>query len=179
MNIHEQESRQDSKTELIACQEKKFICLLYSGILFYLRPSVHEEVLSEASNLEIPMKRIPVDLEYIFKASPAILYKFLTTPACLVRWFCDGVDINADVYTFTWDGNEENAEVVDDIEEERIRFKWEGAPRHEYLEFRMYLSPVTEETVLEITDFTNEKEIEDLRRLWDSQIKQLRQETGG
>ena len=54
------------------------------------------------------MKRIPVDLEYIFKASPAILYKFLTTPACLVRWFCDGVDINADVYTFTWDGNDEN-----------------------------------------------------------------------
>jgi len=47
------------------------------------------------------MKRIPVDLEYIFKASPAILYKFLTTPACLVRWFCDGVDINADVYTFS------------------------------------------------------------------------------
>ncbi len=66
------------------------------------------------------MKRIPVDLEYIFKASPAILYKFLTTPACLVRWFCDGVDINNDVYTFSWDGAEENAEVVDDIEEERL-----------------------------------------------------------
>jgi hypothetical protein len=45
-----------------------------------------------------------------------------------VRWFCDGVDINNDVYTFSWDGNEENAEVVDDIEEERLRFRWEGAP---------------------------------------------------
>ncbi len=125
------------------------------------------------------MKRIPVDLEYIFKASPAILYRFLTTTECLVRWFCDEADINGDVYTFIWNGNEENAEVVDDIEEERIRFKWEGAPRNEYLEFRMYLSPVTEETVLEITDFANEKEIDDLKRLWDSQIKMLRQETGG
>jgi uncharacterized protein YndB with AHSA1/START domain len=125
------------------------------------------------------MKRIPVDLEYIFKASPAILYKFLTTPACLVRWFCDGVDINGDVYTFTWNGSDEDAEVVDDIEEEKIRFVWEDAPDGEYLEFRMYRSPVTEETVLEITDWTEEKEVDDLKRLWDSQIKNLRQETGG
>lgn len=125
------------------------------------------------------MKRIPVDLEYIFKASPAILYKFLTTPACLVRWFCDGVDINGDIYTFTWNGSDEDAEVVDDIEEERIRFVWEDADEGEYLEFRMYRSPVTEETVLEITDFTDEKEVDDLRKLWDSQIKNLRLETGG
>ncbi len=125
------------------------------------------------------MKRIPVDLEYIFKASPAILYKFLTTPACLVRWFCDGVDINGDIYTFTWNGSDEDAEVVDDIEEEKIRFVWDEADDGEYLEFRMYKSPVTEETVLEITDFTEEREVEDLRRLWDSQIKNLRQETGG
>lgn len=125
------------------------------------------------------MKRIPVDLEYIFKASPAILYKFLTTPACLVRWFCDGVDINGDIYTFTWNGSDEDAEVVDDIEEEKIRFVWEDADEGEYLEFRMYRSPVTEETVLEITDWTEEKEVDDLRRLWDSQIKNLRQETGG
>ena len=75
-----------------------------------------QKTLERALNQFKLMKRIPVDLEYIFKASPAILYKFLTTPACLVRWFCDGVDINGDVYTFSWDGSEENAEVVDDIE---------------------------------------------------------------
>ena len=103
----------------------------------------------------------------------------MTTPACLVRWFCDGVDINGDIYTFTWNGSEEDAEVVDDIEEEKIRFVWDGANDGEYLEFRMYRSPVTEETVLEITDWADEKEVDDLRRLWDSQIKNLRQETGG
>jgi hypothetical protein len=35
------------------------------------------------------------------------------------------------------------------------------------------ISPVTEETVLEITDFANEKEISDLKKLWDAQIKNL------
>lgn len=161
-------------------QEKKFIYLYYSGILFYLRLSERGgDAFCCPKSVFNHMKRIPVDLEYIFKASPAILYKFLTTPACLVRWFCDSVDINNEIYTFSWDGSEENAEVIDDIEEERIRFRWDGAPRYEYLEFRMYLSPVTEETVLEITDFANEKEVDDLKRLWDSQIKNLRQETGG
>ena len=50
--------------------------------------------------------------EFIFKASPAIIYQFLTVPECLVRWFCDNVDISEDVYTFSWDGAEEDAELI-------------------------------------------------------------------
>ncbi len=118
-------------------------------------------------------------MEVLFRASPAILYKFLTTPSCLVRWFCDEVDINSDVFTFSWDGYEENAELVDDFEEERLRFVWEDAEEGEYLEFRMSKSPVTNETILEITDWADEGEVEDQKQLWESQLKQLRLETGG
>ena len=100
------------------------------------------------------MTRIPIEMEFIFRASPTILYKFLTNPSCLIRWFCDGVDIEEDRYTFSWDGAEEYAELVDDIEDERLRFVWEEADEGEYLEFRMQKSPVTGETVLEITDVT-------------------------
>ena len=125
------------------------------------------------------MKRVSFDMEFIFRASPTILYQFLTTPACLTRWFCDSVDINQDVFTFAWQGNEEVAELMDDIEDERLRFHWDGAPPNEFLEFRMYKSPVTDETVLEITDFANEDEIEDQQLFWESQMKTLRQETGG
>ena len=125
------------------------------------------------------MKRVSFEMEFIFRASPAILYTFLTTPACLVRWFCDGVDINTDVFTFTWDGADENAEMLDDIQEERVRFRWEDADEGEYLEFRMYKSGVTNETVLEITDFCDDDEVADQKQLWESQFKVLRQETGG
>ena len=126
------------------------------------------------------MERKSFEMEFIFKASPAILYKFLTTPSCLVRWFCDGVDINGEVFTFEWDGAYENAEMIDDIEEERVRFKWEDADNeNEYLEFRMYKSPVTNETVLEITDFCDDDEVEDQKALWESQISELRKECGG
>ncbi len=126
------------------------------------------------------MKRVKIDLEFIFRASPTIIYKFLTTPSCLVRWFCDEVDIEGDTYTFVWEGSEEVAEMIDDIEDERIRFKWEDAEDDdEYLEFQMSKSPVTGETIVIITDFCDEDEVDDQRQLWESQFKVLRQETGG
>ena len=46
------------------------------------------------------MERVSFTQEFIFRASPSILYQFLTTPNCLIRWFCDKVDITKEVYTF-------------------------------------------------------------------------------
>ena len=125
------------------------------------------------------MQRVKYEMEFIFRASPAIIYQFITTPSCLVRWFCDEVDITGDIFTFNWDGAGEIAEMVDDIEEERVRFKWEDANDGEYLEFRMYKSDVTNETVLEITDFCDDDEVEEQRDLWESQISKMRIECGG
>ena len=125
------------------------------------------------------MQRVKFDMEFIFRASPAILYKFITTPSCLVRWFCDAVDITGDEFVFSWNGADEIAEMADDIEEERVRFRWREADESEYLEFRMYKSDVTNETVLEITDFCDEDEVEELRELWASQINEMSKECGG
>jgi uncharacterized protein YndB with AHSA1/START domain len=126
------------------------------------------------------MKRVSINIEFIFRASPAILYKFLTTPSCLIRWFCDSVDITGDQFVFGWNGSEEVAELIDDIEEERLRFIWEDADDDdEYLEFRMYKSGITNETVLEITDFCDEDEVAEQKDLWESQIHALKIETGG
>ena len=125
------------------------------------------------------MKRVSLDLEFIFRASPTILYKFFTTPSCLIRWFCDEVDINSEEYSFFWSGSEEVATLIDDIEDERVRFQWEEGEEGEYFEFRMSKSPVTGETILEITDFCDEDEVNDQKQLWESQMKTLRQETGG
>ncbi len=125
------------------------------------------------------MARVAIEMEFITKASPAIVYKFLTATDCLVRWFSDEVDITGDTYTFGWDGAYEVAEMVDDIEEERIRFKWEDADDDEYLEFRMYKSDVTNETILEITDFCDDDEVEAQKDLWETQITKMKQYSGG
>ena len=128
------------------------------------------------------MNRVQINLEFLFKASPTILYKFLTTPSCLIRWFCDEVDIDKDTFTFVWSGSEEIAELIDDIEEERIKFLWLESGSYEdneYLEFKISKSPVTGTTILEIVDFCDDDEQDDQRQLWESQISELQKETGG
>lgn len=126
------------------------------------------------------MKRVQLELEYIFRASPAIIYAFITTPVCLVRWYCEEVDIANDVYTFYWSGTKERAFMIDDIEEERVRFQWENAENEdEYLEFRMYKSDITNETILEITDFCDEDEVDEIKDIWNNLMTDLRKECGG
>jgi len=126
------------------------------------------------------MGRVSFEMEFIFKASPAMLYYFLTSPEGLVRWFCDAVDINDDTYHFYWEGAKESALLIDDFEEERLKFKWEDEDEEdEYFEYTMYKSPITNETILKITDFCDEDEIGDQQELWESQIVELRKAIGG
>jgi len=126
------------------------------------------------------MERVQFTLEYLFKASPAILYQFLTEPPCLIRWFCDGVDINSDVYTFKWGEVEEDAYVVDDFEEELFRIHWESAEGdNEHLEFKIFTSAVTDETILHISDYCEPDEVEDQSRYWDALMLRLRSVCGG
>ncbi len=126
------------------------------------------------------MKRIKVDMEFIFRASPNLLYQFITTPACLVRWYCDEVEINEDLFSFEWNGNIEDAEMVDDIEDERVRYKWLDADdEKEYFEFRMYKSDVTLETILEVTDYCDQGDEKSTKDWWASKVSLLKQECGG
>ncbi len=126
------------------------------------------------------MERVKLQLEYLFKASPIILYQFLTTPSCLIRWFCDQVDIQGDRYTFYWGDSDEVADVLEEVENERIRFVWEDAESDdEFLQFDISSSPVTGETIMTITDFCDAYEREDQIQYWENQMSQLRKETGG
>ncbi len=126
------------------------------------------------------MSRVKIEMEFIFKASPSILHQFLTQPENLVRWFANGCDIADDVYTFTWDDSEEVAYLIDDIEEERLRFKWGDLDDgDEYFEFRMYKSDITRQTILEITDFCDDDEVKEQKDLWSTQIEELRLACGG
>lgn len=126
------------------------------------------------------MERVEIKIEYLLRGSAAILYQFFTSPSDLVRWFCDGVDISRDkLYTFTWDGYDEKAQLVEDIENELVRFEWKDEDRvGEFLEVKFSKSPMTRETILEIVDYCDEDEVEDHRALWETQIGQLKKASG-
>lgn len=125
------------------------------------------------------MDRVQITMEFIFRASPAMIYKFLSVPSSIIRWFCDEADIDGKEYTFIWSGSPETATLIDDVENERLRFEWEDAEEDEYLDYAISKSPVTGETILEITDFCDEDEVDDQRALWEEQMARLKRASGG
>jgi uncharacterized protein YndB with AHSA1/START domain len=112
-------------------------------------------------------------LEYPVRCSPAILYEFLSTASGLQEWFADKVDERDGVFSFSWNGSGETAEVLEREEERFVRFHWSHAPKEEYFEFRIEKSEVTNQTILVIKDFAEKKEIKDQSMLWDYQVKDL------
>ena len=96
-------------------------------------------------------------LEYPVRCSPSILYDFLSTPAGLQEWFADKVDERDNIFSFSWSGNVEKAEIVEGEEEKYVKFHWITAPKEEYFEFRIEKSEVTNQTILVINDFAEKK----------------------
>lgn len=112
-------------------------------------------------------------LEYPVRCSPVILFEFLSTPAGLQEWFADKVDERDNVFSFSWNGAADKAEVLESEEDKFIRFHWLHTPKDEYFEFRIEKSEVTNQTILVIKDFAEKKEIKDQSMLWEHQVKEL------
>jgi hypothetical protein len=112
-------------------------------------------------------------LEYPVRCSPGILYEFLATSSGLQEWFAEEVDDQDGIFSFSWNGSDETAEVMEKEEDKYIRFHWSHAPKDEYFEFRIEKTEVSNQTILVIKDFADKKEIKDQSRLWDHQVKDL------
>jgi len=112
-------------------------------------------------------------LEFPVRCSPVILYEFLASPAGLQEWFADRVDDRDNVFSFTWNGTIERAEVLEKEQDKFIRFHWLHAPKEEYFEFKIEKSEVTNQTILVIKDFAEKKEIKDQSMVWNYQVKEL------
>jgi uncharacterized protein YndB with AHSA1/START domain len=125
-------------------------------------------------------KKQPFTIERTFRSSPTILYNFLTTPSGLVQWFADKVDLNGDIYTFDWNGDEQEAEILSFDEEEYIKLRWTDEEDDKaFFEYRIKRNEITGETILYITDFSPKDEIKETISLWDSQLNDLKKCIGG
>lgn len=112
-------------------------------------------------------------IEFPVRCSPSILYEFLSTPAGLQEWFADKVDERDNVFSFSWNGTTDKAEMIQSEHDKNIRFHWTHMPKEEYFEFSIEKSEVTNLTILIIKDFAEKGEIKDQSQLWDYQVKDL------
>ncbi len=117
-------------------------------------------------------------VEFSIGSSPSILFQFIATPSGLSQWFADEVKADSNHYFFTWDGYSEEAELVEEEEEKKVKFYWQDS-EDTFFSFEIDKSEVTGDTILIITDFAEENEIEDQKLLWENQITTLKRVIGG
>lgn len=118
-------------------------------------------------------KKVQYTLEYPVRCSPVILYEFLSTSTGLQEWFADKVEDKDGLFTFSWNGSSQEAEVIASEENKSIRFHWLDAPQDEFFEFSIDKSEVTNQTILIIHDFADKRDIKDQSLLWETQVKDL------
>lgn len=125
------------------------------------------------------MKKEKYHIEYVFdKVSKRSLWNHLTTSLGLSSWFADNVDINGDIYTFTWHKSSEQATVLSVRPEAYIKFRWLEETDNSYFEFRIHTVELTRAVALEITDFAEPSEKSDAINLWDTQVEELKRTLG-
>ena len=112
-------------------------------------------------------------IEYEIKSSPRILYTFLIEPNGLAQWFADDVNIREQIYTFTWDGEQQKAKLVNARENKLVRFKWLDDEPHCYFEMEIVQDELTNDVALAVTDFSTEDAMAERKLIWDNQIQYL------
>jgi uncharacterized protein YndB with AHSA1/START domain len=123
-------------------------------------------------------KKVKIILEHYIKASPSLLFNYISTPSGLSEWFADDVDLVNNQYKFKWGTDEQVADVIKKTNNKCIKFHWADAPADEYFEFEIIVDELTGDVALVVTDFVDEADKENASQLWESQIHDLKLSIG-
>ena len=126
------------------------------------------------------MKR-KTQIEYpLNPSSSVIIWNAISSTAGLEGWFADRVQSDDKTVTFFWGKTEKrDAEIIAVRAYSFIRFRWlDDENEREYFELKMTNNELTNDFVLEITDFADIDEVGDSRELWESQVDTLRRTCG-
>jgi uncharacterized protein YndB with AHSA1/START domain len=122
-----------------------------------------------------------IELEFLLKTSSKVLNTMLTSPSGLAEWFADDVNVKDDIFTFIWDGSEEDARLL--TYRPNVKAKWIWLEDEEegvdaYFEFNFEVDPMTKVVILKVIDFAEPDEIEETKALWENQINELKRVIG-
>lgn len=112
-------------------------------------------------------------VEYEIKSSPRILYSFLSEPNGLSQWFADDVSFRDQIFTFTWDDEQQKAKLMNARENRSVRFHWLDDEPQFYFEMEIMQDELTNDVALSITDFATEDTIAERKLIWRNQIDYL------
>ena len=118
-------------------------------------------------------------IEFPVRSSLRILFNQISTPSGLSEWFADNVNLKGKNYTFFWNGDEQEAELLSKKNNQSIKFRWIDEPKDTFFELKIIIDDITQDISLIITDFAeDEEDEEEAKLLWNKQIEKLRQSIG-
>jgi len=112
-------------------------------------------------------------IEYEIKSSPRILFGFLSEPNGLTQWFADDVSVKDQIYTFTWDDEQQKAKLLTVKENKLVRFRWVDDDPMYFFEMEILQDELTNDVALAITDFATEDAIGERKLIWNNQVEYL------
>ena len=122
--------------------------------------------------------KIKYELEFPIQASPNMLYQYISSASSLSEWYADNVNSRGKIFSFFWNGIEEQAELVSSKNNQFVKFKWLEEDDDYYFEIKIVVDELTKDVSLMGTDFSEEDEVEESKMLWESQIADLKQVLG-
>ena len=122
--------------------------------------------------------KVKYELEFVIQASPQLLFQYLSTPSGLSEWFADNVNSRGEVFSFIWDGAEEQAKLLKRKTDEFVKFTWLENDDDYFFEMKIIVDEITKDVSLFITDFAEEDELDEAKMLWENQVADLKQVLG-
>lgn len=122
-----------------------------------------------------------IELEYLLKTSVKVFEGLVFTPSGLAEWFADDIDVKDDIYNFHWDGSNEKARLIGKKVGSFIRWQWltdEEEGLETYFEILYSVDAMTKAVVLQITDYADEEDYDEIKMLWESAVVELKRVLG-
>jgi hypothetical protein len=121
-----------------------------------------------------------IELEFLLKTSLKVFENMITTPSGLSEWFADDVNVKENIYTFYWDGSEEQAKLISKKNGLFMRWQWlkDEEDPEAYFEIHYEVDPMTKALVLKITDFADIEDADEVKMLWESSVHELKRVLG-
>ncbi|MFD1139606.1 START-like domain-containing protein [Larkinella insperata] len=129
------------------------------------------------------MEKYKFVAEYELRASPKVLFPYISTASGLSQWFANKVNVRPDQqYDFFWDNESHLARQVSIRQNKSVRFEFLNgtgtADEHNYIDFRVDVSELTQSTFLRIIDYSSNTDADELKSLWNSLIEKLKEIVG-
>ncbi|MFN5416379.1 MAG: START-like domain-containing protein [Flavobacteriia bacterium] len=122
-----------------------------------------------------------IELEYLLKTSVKVFEGLIFTPSGLAEWFADDVNIKDDIYNFHWDGSDEQARLISKKMGSFIRWQWiadEEEGLDTYFEIKYEVDSLTKALVLNIVDYADEEDYDEIKMLWESAVTEMKRVIG-